>query len=157
MIEWLIVGSLIVFGIILVVAEVVFVPGTTIVGILGLICLGIGLYKSFIFFDEAIAYSILGGTTLLFGIITYYVFTTRIWEKFSLKQQIDSKFNSGKLDGLNVGNQGVTVSSVKPIGNAEFGGKVYEVKSLGSFIEENNAVEIIKIENNTITIKPINN
>lgn len=157
MIEWLIVISLITFGIVLIVAEVVFVPGTTIVGILGLVFLILGVYKSFEYFNNLISYSILAGTSVLFVGMLYYVFTTRVWEKFSLKQEIEGKFNKGMSDVLSVGDVGETISTLKPIGKAEFNNKVFEVKSLGGYIEPHNKIEIIKIENNKITIKPLNN
>ena len=157
MMEWLIVISLISFGLLLIVAEVVFVPGTTIVGILGLVLLVLGVYKSFEYFDNVIAYSVLVGTSVLFLGMLYYVFTTRVWEKFSLKQQINSKFNKGMSDVLSVGDFGETVSALKPIGKAEFENKIFEVKSLGGYIEPNKKIEIIKVENNQITIKPVNN
>lgn len=156
MIEWVTVISLIVFGIILVVVEIIFVPGTTIVGVLGLICLGIGIYESFQYFSPTIAYSILGGTSVLFVVILYYVFTTRIWERFSLKDQIKSKFNEGITDSLQVGDIGQTTSVLRPIGNAEFAGKIFEVKSFGEYIESSSQIEIVKIDKNQIIIKPIN-
>ncbi|MDH5365415.1 MAG: hypothetical protein OEW67_00390 [Cyclobacteriaceae bacterium] len=157
MIEWLIVISLITFGIVLIVAEVIFVPGTTIVGVLGLVFLVLGVYKSFEYFNNVISYSILAGTSVLFVGMLYYVFTTRVWEKFSLKKEIKSKFNKGMSDVLSVGDVGKTISTLKPIGKAEFNNKVFEVKSLGGYVEPNNKVEIIKIENNQITIKQVNN
>jgi membrane-bound ClpP family serine protease len=43
MVEWSIVVSLIVTGLILVVIEIFFVPGTTFVGLLGFLCLVIGV------------------------------------------------------------------------------------------------------------------
>jgi len=156
MIEWITVISLIVFGILLVITEIIFVPGTTIVGIIGLICLGMGIYQSFEYFSSNIAYSILGGTSILFGALMYYVFTTKLWERFSLKDQINSKFNEGKTDTLNIGDIGTTLSTLKPIGNAEFDGKVFEVKSLGEYVDSNTSVEILKIDKNQIIIKPIN-
>ena len=156
MIEWLIVLCLLGFGVLFVVAEVIFVPGTTIVGIIGLICLGLGVYKSFEYFDESIAYVILACTSLTFVGVLYYVFTTKAWNKFALKKEIGSKFNKGITDELKVGDIGQTISTVKPVGKAEFNNKTYEVKSHGEYIEPNNRVEIIKIENNQITIKPIN-
>lgn len=155
MIEWLIVGTLIVFGLLLIVGEIVFVPGTTIVGVLGLVCLVLGIYKAFEYFDAAIAYSMLGGTAILFVGILYYVFTTRAWERFSLKQKVKSKFNKGLTDGLNVGDVGITISALRPIGKAEFDKGIFEVKSLSEYVETNTKVEILKIDNNQITIKPI--
>lgn len=157
MIEWLIVSSLIVFGLLLIVGEIVFVPGTTIVGVLGLVCLVLGLYKSFEYFEAAVAYSILGGTGVLFIGILYYVFTTRAWEKFSLKDEIKGKFNSGLTDELKIGDIGETISALKPIGKAEFNNKEFEVKSLGGYVNPKTKIVILKIDKNQITIKPVNN
>jgi membrane-bound ClpP family serine protease len=154
--EWLIVISLIVFGLILVVAEVIFVPGTTLVGLLGMICVILGIYQAFEHFSNPVAYGVLGGTSVLFTVILYYVFTTKVWEKFALNGQIKSKFNEGVTDILHVGDIGMTTSSLKPIGNAEFSNKVYEVKSQGEYVDANNQVEIVKIDRNQIIIKSIN-
>lgn len=153
MVEWLIVISLIVFGLILIVGEVVFVPGTTIVGVLGLVCLVLGIYKSFEYFEAVTAYSILSGTLVLFVGILYYVFTTRIWEKFSLKQELKSKFNKDLTKDLQVGDVGITISTLRPVGKAEFSNQVYEVKSPSEYVEVDQSVEIIKIVNNQIIIK----
>ena len=51
---------------------------------------------------------------------------------------------------------GVTVSSVKPIGKAEFNNKQLEVRSEGNYIEENQPVRVIKIDNKRIFVEPIN-
>ncbi|MFT6941450.1 MAG: membrane-bound ClpP family serine protease, partial [Cyclobacteriaceae bacterium] len=52
--DWIIVISLIVFGLGLIIVEVIFVPGTTVVGIAGLIIGTYGVYE---------AYSSFGTTT----------------------------------------------------------------------------------------------
>jgi membrane-bound ClpP family serine protease len=54
MFEWITVISLILFGLTLIVAEIIFVPGTTLVGVLGFIFLIIGIGLSFHYFGKDI-------------------------------------------------------------------------------------------------------
>ncbi len=61
--EWFAVIGLIILGIGLVVIEVVFVPGTTVVGIAGFICTGFGIYLGYDYFGN-----VTGSILLVFSI-----------------------------------------------------------------------------------------
>ncbi len=144
--------AFIAFGIALVILEVVFVPGTTIVGIGGLVCSGYGIYLAFE------AYGVTGGVvsialTTAFGLgAMLYSFKNKAWERFSLKQKMDNVVNEEQLSDLQVGEVGETLSSLRPIGKALFSDKEYEVTSLGGWIGEHEQVKIIKIDNHKIFV-----
>ncbi|MCR9017451.1 NfeD family protein [Aquiflexum gelatinilyticum] len=150
---WFILSTLLLIGLILVIAEILFVPGTTVVGIIGVLVTAVGIYYAFVTFDRQVASMVLVASLVLnFGALIYG-FRTGAWKKFALKSAIKSRAFDDRLKGLEVGMKGITISDVKPIGKAEIGEGIYEVKSESGFISVGTSVFITKLENNTIIIK----
>ena len=140
-------------GLVLVIAEILFVPGTTIVGIIGVLVTGVGIYYAFVTFDNQVAVMVLVATLVLnFGALIYG-FRSGAWKKFALKSTIKSRAFDDRLKGLEVGMKGTAISDIKPIGKAEIGDGIYEVKSESGFISVGTVVFITKLENNIIIIK----
>jgi membrane-bound ClpP family serine protease len=155
-IEWVTVISLILFGLALVVAEIIFVPGTTVVGIIGFIFLIAGVSFGFKYFGSETGWILVGVTAVVSGLVFYYSFKTNVWGRFSLKSSIDSKVNEGNLNTLTVGLEGKTTSALRPIGKALLGEKEYEVKTSGDYLDTGSAIRIVKINSNQIIVEPIN-
>ncbi|WP_113926177.1 NfeD family protein [Cognataquiflexum aquatile] len=150
---WFILSTLLLIGLILVIAEILFVPGTTIVGIIGVLVTAVGIYYAFVTFEKQVAGMVLVAALVLnFGALIYG-FRTGAWKKFALKSAIKSRAFDDRLKGLDVGMKGIAVSDIKPIGKAEIGEGIYEVKSESGFISVGTTVFITKLENNTIIIK----
>ena len=153
--EWLIVLGLVFIGFILILVEILFVPGTTFVGILGFIATIGGIYLSFDYFGITTGWWFTFGCTLFFVLSLYYSFKMKTWERFSLKDSMKGKFNEGFTSSLNKNDEGITISTLKPIGKAEFNNKEYEVKSYGEYIEPDTKIRIVNISNNNILVEPI--
>jgi membrane-bound ClpP family serine protease len=156
MITWIAIISLIVIGLALIVIELIFIPGTTIVGILGLLCVLAGLIMTFNNYGTSIGWITTGGTAIFAGGVFVYAFKAGVWRKFALKQSIDSKVNQDKPITLNVGDEGVALSTLRPMGKAEFNNEVVEVASLGELVESNSKIRILKVEKRKIFVEPIN-
>ncbi|GHM99703.1 hypothetical protein WSM22_11930 [Cytophagales bacterium WSM2-2] len=156
MVEWVIVISLILFGLALIVAEIIFVPGTTLVGVLGFAFLIIGTGLSFNYFGSAIGWLTVGGTAVSSAVILYYSFSANVWGKLSLKSFNDSKVNEGEMDQLTVGTEGLTTSALRPVGKAEINNKTYEVKTVGEYLDSGKRIRIIKILSHQIFVEPLN-
>ncbi|MCA4894699.1 MAG: NfeD family protein [Cytophagales bacterium] len=156
MAEWSTVISLVVFGLVLVVAEVIFVPGTTVVGIIGFCFLVVGVGLSFKYFGSEVGWVMLGTTSVACGGLLYFSFTTNMWSRFSLKSSNKSKVNEGELDQLLVGMEGTTISALRPIGKAELNNQIVEVKTNGDYLDSGSRIRVIKIVSNQIIIEPIN-
>lgn len=154
--EWITVIGLILFGIGLLIIEVIFIPGTTIVGIAGFICSGFGVYLGYDYFGSATGTTILIVSSGFLLVVMIYAFKSRAWERFSLKDENTGRFNDDFKVSLSVGDQGQTISSLKPSGKALFNEKELEVRSNGGFINENQQIKIIRIEPNKIIVEPIN-
>ena len=155
MAEWITVISLVILGLFLILLELLFVPGTTVVGILGFVASVFGIYLSFSYFGSSTGWLFVLGSSVFFAVSLYFSFKSKTWERFSLKSAIKSKVNEGLANELKINDEGMAISTIKPIGKAEFKEKEYEVKSLGNYIEPGTKIKIIKIDINNIIIEPI--
>lgn len=152
MVEWSIVIGLIALGCFLVWAEIVFVPGVFITALIGIICSTIGIYKAYDYFGSTTGHLILAGTIALNVLNLVFIFRGRSWDKFSLKDTSDSKVRDNKTGNVEIGDIGKTISTLKPVGKAEFGDQTLEVTALAGYVSENETVEVVRIESNKIVV-----
>ncbi|MEQ9405459.1 MAG: hypothetical protein RIM99_17850 [Cyclobacteriaceae bacterium] len=153
--DWITVIGLVLFGLFLLIAEIVFVPGTTIVGILGFLFSAYGIYLSFDYFGTSTGTIILIGAALLNVAALIVAFKGKSWERFSLKNSTTGKFNEGLNLNLKVGDIGQSISSLKPVGKALFDNQEVEVRSNGGYVNENVEIEILRIESKKIFVQPV--
>lgn len=147
--------SFLLVGIVLIVVEIIFIPGTTIVGIIGFCVTVAGIVMSFNIYGKPVGWMVLGITGLISGSLLYWSLRSNVWGRFSLKNTIDSKVNEGQVASLTEGEAGVAISSLRPMGKADFAGKQYEVSSLGHFVESGTKIKIVKISSHHIIVEPL--
>jgi membrane-bound ClpP family serine protease len=153
---WLVIALLIALGLILVIIEVVFIPGTTVVGVLGVILTIAGVIFGYTSFGSTIGFLILVSTSVALGLLFYYSFRSSSWDKFALKTSIDSKNNEGFLESFSVGEEGTCLSTLRPIGKAEFNKRVVEVASEdGGYVEAGTRVQIKEVSASGIIVTQI--
>ncbi|MHA7128934.1 NfeD family protein [Algoriphagus namhaensis] len=145
--------TLLLIGLVLILAEVLFVPGTTFVGLFGLVISLLGIVYAFANYDDQTAYLILALAVLANLAAIVYGFRSGVWDKFSLKSTSEGRAFDGRIQGLYLGMEGKALSDLKPVGKAMFGEEIYEVKSSRGFITVGSEVEIIKLGNNIILVK----
>jgi len=143
-------------GTFLMVAEIIFVPGTTIVGILGFIFSAYCIYLGYDYYGPTTGSLILIGALLLNIVALVLAFKGKSWERFSLKNTMKGKFNEDFKIDIKEGDKGVTISSLRPIGKAMFGEHEIEVRSDGGFVMENIEIEVKRIESSKIVVQPVN-
>lgn len=154
--DWIVVAGLISFGLVLMTIELIFIPGTTFVGLIGFSIYVYGIYQSFESFGTTIGWVVLVSTGLITIAFTVYSLKSKAWERFALNGANKAKVNEDFSPQLIAGQVGKTVSAIKPIGKAEFDNEQFEVRSDGNYIEENQAVRVLKIDNSRIFVEPIN-
>ena len=86
--------------------------------------------------------------------LTVYVLRAKTWKRLSLDTNIDSKAVADD-SALEVGDKGITVSRLAPMGSARFGTESVEVKSLEGFIDPDVEVEIVLMEEGKIYVRPV--
>ena len=75
-----------------------------------------------------------------------------------LKTSIDSKVDNIRSEEGRVkpGDRGVTVTRLVPGGKVLVNGEYYEAKSVDILIDPRQEIEVIRIEDNKVIVKPIN-
>lgn len=151
--EVIILALLLILGIILILIETLFIPGTTIFGILGIISIFSSDYLSYVYYgaEFAIIYSIINSIICL--VIIIYSLKSNTWDKVSLKKVHQEKVDKNKYENLKIGELGLSISSLKPYGKGKFNNKTYEVKSSENFIDEGKKIKIIDILQDKILVK----
>jgi membrane-bound ClpP family serine protease len=155
--DWMSILLLVLIGLILIYLELVFVPGTTVLGVIGLVLTGIGVAITFENYGTQAGALVLVGSLVTSIVALVWSFRKNSWNKFSLKTTNKAKVNPNYTDGLQIEMRGEATSDLKPIGKAEFNNKVYEVTSHGHLIESGEQVKIIKLTGNKIIVESINN
>ena len=153
---WTLIISLLVVGLALLVIEIVFVPGTTLVGIIGVIFAGSGVLITFREYGNETGVYMLAGSSAIAAAALYLSFRSNAWKRFSNNSAIRSRVNEGMTSTLRLGDEGVAVSTLKPIGKAQFGRAQFEVRTLGDYVDVGTSVKIVHIESNQIIVKPLN-
>ncbi len=152
---WAVITTLILVGIFLLVLEILVIPGTGFAGVLGFVSMATGVW---------LAYSKTGVTggnitlvsTLVLNIVAVIVsLRSKTWKKAQLNTNIDGKAVSQDINLLKKGDRGIAVSRCAPTGKISVKGKYFEANAGTEFIDPNTEIEIVKIENNKIYIKPL--
>ena len=153
--EWLIVIGFIVIGVALAIVEILFIPGTTVFGILGIASYITGIVLAYSYFPSSTAHLFFIGSFVFSIGAVGLSFRGRSWEKFSLKNSNTGKFNQGQTSELSVGQEGLAASNLRPIGKGEFENRIYEVTAFGGYIDTGKRIRILKVENRKITVEEI--
>ncbi|GAB3536803.1 hypothetical protein GCM10027443_28040 [Pontibacter brevis] len=155
LLDWVTVVLLIGIGLLLIIVELIFVPGTTIVGILGFILAAIGIWIGYAALGTTIGHIVLAGTVLIGALAFVYSFRSNSWSQFALKNQNRSHVNEDNPHLLEEGEIGTTVSALRPQGTALFSERLHEVQTQGEFVAPNRTVRIIRLSQNKIIVEEV--
>lgn len=154
--EVIIIATFIIFGLLLLVLEIIFVPGLTLVGAIGFLSSIIGVYLGYSYFGVRVGSFILSATLISMILLLYYAFKSGTWKKFVLKKQMVSKVNENE-DTIQVGQRGITTSELRPVGTVNFEGELREASAENVFLPPKTAVKVIRVRGKKIWVKSLVN
>jgi len=155
LLDWATVILLIGIGLVLIIVELIFVPGTTIIGILGFVLVAIGIWIGYAALGTNTGHFILAAAVLIGVIAFFFSFRSDVWTRFALNDQNKGRMNEENMQDLEVGEIGVTVSALRPQGTAIFKERHHEVQTNGQFINPRTQVRIIQIDHNKVIVEEI--
>ena len=142
-------------GILLIIAEIIFIPGTTLVGFVGAaLCLA-GIVKIYLEAGAQAGHIALGGSLAVIGILFFIIVRFNVWSGIALTETMDSRVNDHSLDLIKLGDTGITTSVLRPVGKALINDREYEVQTLGHYIQENVPIRMIQIKQLKIIVEPL--
>ena len=145
--------TLILVGIVLMIAEILLIPGVGVAGVLGLLSMGGSCWYAFYEFGNLTGGIVTGVTAVVLVAFAVVVLRAKTWKRMTLNTTIESKVNQLSVE-LSVSDKGRTVTRLAPMGSARFGDEIVEVKALEGMIDPNVDVEICMIEDGKIYVVP---
>ncbi|MEG2369836.1 MAG: NfeD family protein [Alistipes sp.] len=145
---------LILFGLLFLVAEIVLLPGVSIGAILSLVCYGSAVYIAFVDYGMTASLIVVAVVLVLSILATILSLRAKTWQRFSLTQKINSSsMTIPEQENVKIGDMGITVSRLSPMGKVEIGGKIYEAKSGGDYVDPKTNIEVVGFENFNVIVK----
>ena len=72
-----------------------------------------------------------------------------------LREERFARVDARPEEELRVGDRGTTLSRLSPMGKVEIGGRIYEAKSQGPYVDPHREVEVTGFENFSVIVKSI--
>ena len=135
---WLII-MLIIVGILLLVAELVLLPGISVAGIGAFVGDGHHHFLGFVAV-AAVVVSLRANT----------------WQRLSLKSTIDATSTpTPEQNDIRIGQRGETLTRLAPMGKVQVGDVTVEAKSVDAYIDPRQVVEVIGYDNTAVVVRRI--
>lgn len=148
--------AVIVLGILLVVLEILVIPGTTVVGIIGGVLMGTGVVLAYSTQqDPTVGHYVLVGTSVATVVLLFWAYKVLRSKKYALYDVIDGQVNVLEEGLVNIGDEGVTLGSLRPEGKALINGHRLAVFSQGDMVDAEQRIVVVKINGNKIIVKPL--
>lgn len=145
----------ILLGIFLFLVEFLLVPGVTIAGIAGFILVAGGIYFAYDSLGTPEGHYVLGGTLVFSFLTIYFSLRSRTWNKLMLNSTIEGKVSSYTEDKVHIGDEGITVTRLNPMGKVLINEEFLEAKSNGPYIEQQKKIKVINIKDFSVIVEPI--
>lgn len=149
----LIIVSLILLGILLMLVEMLLVPGVGVAGIASLLSLVGACWYSFEKVDTRTGIIVTAIVLVLLIIMLVVILRAKTWKKFALKDEITSRVNTA-MEDIPEGAEGTSVTRLAPMGTVKVGAVVCEAKSEdNSMIDPGTEIIVTGIEDNKLIVK----
>ena len=147
--------TLIIVGLVLILAEILLIPGVGVAGVLGLLAMGGSCYYAFYEFGNTIGIIVTVANAVLLLATLIYVLRAKTWKRMTLDTNIDSKAVEDESSYVCLGDKGVAVTRLAPMGTVRFGDHVTEVKVVEGIINPGAEVEVVMIEDKRIYVSAV--
>ncbi len=152
----LIILLLIFLGIVLLLIEFTILPGITIAGIGGILLFAYSIYLAFNSYGVLAGFLTLGFVLIVAPTLVVMLFKGKSGKKLVLSTVITGVANQINHEKVKVGDIGVTIGRLAPMGKIKVNDEVVEVRSTGTFVDPGEKVRILQIEKSLITVEPLN-
>ena len=148
-----IIALLIFIGLVMVILEVFFFPGITIAGISAVLFFVGAVFYSFMQVGEFAGYITIAVSVIvtLVGIVIFI--RSRSLDRMALKTTIDSVAPTLVSDQIKVGDEGVTLSRLNPMGSVLINDVTVEARTREDFIDEDTPVVVEKVDRTTVIVQ----
>ena len=152
--DTVIIIALLSVAILLVILELFFLPGLSVAGFLSVVFYGVAIYFSFSHLG-----SVAGVITLVVAVLftlffIWYFMRSRTLDKMSLHTNIENTAPTRISQSISVGDCGVTLSRLNPMGKVLIGDITVEARAI-EFIDESTHIRVVKVDATNVLVEPI--
>lgn len=152
--DTVIIVVLMAIAILLLILELFFLPGVSVAGFASVVFYGVALYYAFSRMGMVVGITALAVAVILTIFIIWYFMRSRTLDKMSLHTNIESTAPTRVNERVQVGDSGVTLSRLNPMGRVLVGDVTVEARSF-DYIDEGVKVRITKVEATTVMVEPV--
>lgn len=149
----IIIASLIIVGIVLMVVEMLLIPGFGISGLGAIAAFGYANYYAFTELGNLAGFITLFASLVTAIFVIIFVLRSKAIDKLELNKKIESTVATEASKQVKVGDTGVAITRLALIGNALINDHIIEVKSCDGFLDENTPIIVERIIENIIMVK----
>lgn len=149
------VALLLLFGLLFLVAEVIFIPGTTIVGLIGFGLLAAGVWFGYRDLGTGTGHVLLVSSIAATALLIYIGLRPKNLARVALNDVNTSHVRDARLPDVLPGTTGRTLSALRPAGTVLFEENRREVTTRGEFVPAGSEVRVLRIEQNRIVVESI--
>ncbi len=147
---------IILLGLFLLVLEFFVFPGVTVAGIGGFLFTAGGVYLVYAKYGGPVGNLALVLTLIVAIGILVMSFRSKTWNRLMLHSNIEGQVSTVEENKVKVGDEGVTVTRLNPIGKVRVNEEVVEGRCPGHFVNENTPIIVQKVYKTYIIVKPKN-
>lgn len=147
------IALLLLFGLLFLAAEVVFIPGTTVVGFVGFALLTVGVWLVYRDLGTPAGHYTLAGAGALAALVLYLGLRPKNLARAALHAVSQGSVRDVRRPDMPAGTVGRTLSALRPAGTVLFGEERREVVTRGEFVDAGRAVRVLGIEQNRIVVE----
>jgi membrane-bound ClpP family serine protease len=151
--DWISIALLLLFGLLFLIAEVLFIPGTTVVGLAGFALLAAGIWFGYRDLGTSAGHVTLVTALVLAGVVLYIGLRPKNMARLALTDVNDGHVRDARLPDVQPGAVGRAISALRPSGTVLFEEHRREVVTRGEFVAVGTAVRVLRIEQNRIVVE----
>ncbi len=142
-------------GVGLFLCELFLLPGFGIAGVSSMLCLAGSVFVAYFYLGALAGHITLAAIVLLCIVAVWVLLKRRTLEKMALKTDITSKVDLLQDADIKVGDRGICISRLAPMGKIRVGDIELEAKSQDVFLDESTPIEIIALDGNKAIVRLI--
>lgn len=150
-----IVVLLLVIGVVFFLLELFLIPGISLAGIAGTIFVIGSVYYAYSHIGATAGHITLVGSAVLLSSSIVIFIRSNALDKLSLTTNITGKNDPMHDMQIQVGDRGITVSRLAPMGKVKIDGNIIEAKTNDEFIDQGTEIKIVKVFSTNILVERV--
>lgn len=147
------IALMLVLAVVMLLLELLVLPGITVAGIAGVLLLAGAVVLSYTTYGLIAGHIVLGISLLLAVILTVYALRARTWKRISLQTELTGKVNLIDKAHLHPGDSGRTITRLNPMGKVMVNGQVLEARSEDGLVDQEQEIVVVRVLESGIVVK----